>query len=402
MRLTAKAIHALHLPRGVADKVFFDDDLPGFGLRLRASGAKTWLVQYAIAGKTRRLTLGAAHVLDPGKAREAAKDALAKVRLGGDPANDKQTTRAAAANTVGSLLPIFLARQKAKLKPRSYEETERHLLGHSSALHARPVSAVERSEVAALLATLGEERGPAAANRTRASLSALFTWAAREGFCDANPVSYTNKQVERGARARVLADSELASIWYALGDDHYSAILRLLILLGGRREEVGALRWSEIDPDAAIITLPAERTKSRKPHLVPLPPAALAIIRAQPQRVDAAGRPRDLIFGNGDGGFQGWSNAKGELDARLAEGGVSLPHWTLHDFRRTLSTVLHERLGVAPHIVEAVLGHVSAGVAGVYNRASYRAEKRRALERWADFVLALVGEEDAAKVVSLR
>ena len=120
MRLTAKGIHALHLPRGAADKVFFDDDLPGFGLRLRASGAKTWLVQYAIAGKTRRLTLGATDVLDPGKARDAAKEVMAKVRLGGDPANDKQSARAAAANTLGSFLPLFLARQKAKLKPRSY------------------------------------------------------------------------------------------------------------------------------------------------------------------------------------------------------------------------------------------------------------------------------------------
>ena len=193
-----------------------------------------------------------------------------------------------------------------------------------------------------MLATLGQERGPAAANRTRASLSALFTWAAKEGLCDVNPVSFTNKAVEQGDRARVLADSELATIWYALGDDQYSAILRLLILLGGRREEIGALRWSEVDLDGAAIALPGERTKSRKPQLVPLSPPALAILAAQPQRVDAAGRSRDLIFGHGDGGFQGWSRSKSELDDRLAAAGASVPHWTLHDFRRTLSTTLHD------------------------------------------------------------
>jgi integrase len=405
MRLTAKGLHALRLPRGVADKAFFDDDLPGFGIRLRATGARTWLVQYAIAGKTRRLTLGSTDVLDPGKAREAAKDALAKVRLGGDPANDKQIVRAAAANTLGSLLPIFLARQKAKLKPRSYVETERHLVGYASALHARPVSAIDRREIAALLAALGQERGPAAANRTRASLSALFTWTAKEGFCEANPVSFTNKAVEKGDRERVVADSELAAIWYALGDDHYSIILRLLLLTGCRREEIGALRWSEIDPEAALITLPGERTKSSKPHLVPLPPIALDIIRAQPQRSDAAGRPRDLIFGHGDGGFQGWSRAKDELDKRLAAAGTPVTDWTLHDFRRTLSTTLHERFGIGPHVVESALGHIAghkAGVAGTYNKAVYLAERRRALERWADFVLALVGEESATKVVPLR
>jgi integrase len=251
---------------------------------------------------------------------------LAKVRLGGDPANEKQTTRAAAANTVGALLPAFMARQQAKLKLRSYIETERHLLGHVRALHARPVSAVDRSEVAALLTSLGQERGPAAANRTRASLSALFSWAAKEGLCDANPVSFTNKAIEQGARARVLADSELATIWYALGDDQYSAILRLLILLGGRREEIGALRWSEVDLDAAIITLPGERTKSRKPHVIPLSPSALAVVVAQPRRTDAAGNPRDLIFGHGDGGWQGWSTCKLDLDARIASGGAALPH----------------------------------------------------------------------------
>src|SRR5262249_27012107 len=90
MRLTASTIKTLKLPEGISDKVFFDDDLPGFGVRVRPSGVKPWLVQYAIAGKTRRMTLGSPAVLDPGKARDKAKDLLAQARLGRDPAVEKK------------------------------------------------------------------------------------------------------------------------------------------------------------------------------------------------------------------------------------------------------------------------------------------------------------------------
>jgi Arm DNA-binding domain len=105
MRLTASTIRSLTLPPGEVDRVFFDDDMPGLGLRLRVGGAKTWLLQYAVAGKTRRMTLGSIAVLDPGKARETAKDLLAQVRLGRDPAHEKVSARLKAAETFGALLP---------------------------------------------------------------------------------------------------------------------------------------------------------------------------------------------------------------------------------------------------------------------------------------------------------
>src|SRR6516162_7884427 len=179
MRLTAATIRTLSLRSGKSDHVFFDADLPGFGLRLRASGARTWLLQYAIAGRTRRMALGSVAVLDPGKARETAKRLLAQVRLGHDPARDKITARSKAAETFGALLPRFLERQRARLKPRSYEETERHLQRHAKALHGSPIEAVARRTVAARLAEIEKHNGPAARNRVRASLSAYFTWAAK-------------------------------------------------------------------------------------------------------------------------------------------------------------------------------------------------------------------------------
>jgi integrase len=406
-RLTATTIRTLVLPPGKADHVFFDSDLPGFGLRVRATGAKTWMVQYAVAGKTRRMVLGSPAVLDPGKAREAAKDLLATVRLGRDPAGEKAVTRAKAAETFGALLPRFLERQRARLKPRSLEETERHLVAHAKPLHGRPIEAIDRRTIATRLAEIAKASGPAASNRVRTSLSAFFSWAAREGYVESNPVAFTNKAVENGSRERVLTDEEITLIWRSVGDSQYGAIIKLLALSGARRDEVASLRWSEIDLDAATITLPPARTKNRREHVIPLSESALAILASKPRRTEADGTPRDLVFGYGRRGYQDWSGSKTDLDARIAAArkGRAALDWTLHDFRRSLSTALHERFGVPPHVVETVLGHVSGhkgGVSGIYNKAAYLDERRRALQRWAEHIENLVSGKKPSTIVKLR
>jgi integrase len=166
----------------------------------------------------------------------------------------------------------------------------------------------------------------------------------------------------------------------------------LLILTGQRREEIGALRRRAVDLEKLVITLPSERTKNSRPHEVPLSKPALTILKLHPPRVG-----RDFMFGDGPrngngrhGGFQGWSKSKAALDKQAAIGS-----WRLHDVRRTVATRMAE-LGVQPHVIEAVLNHVSghkAGVAGVYNRSSYAAEKRAALELWAKHVQLLIDSE---------
>jgi integrase len=205
-----------------------------------------------------------------------------------------------------------------------------------------------------------------------------------EGLLDTNPILYTNKPETRPARARVLSEAELPALWSALrDDDDYSDIVKLLILTLCRRDEIGGLRWDEIDFGKALVEIPAERMKNDKPHLVPLSKAALAILKRRTQG------DRDHVFGVGPRGFQGWSWRRKDLDDRIAG---PRPSWTLHDFRRTGSTVLHEQLGVLPHIVERVLAHVGhqSGIAGTYNKADYIVEKRRALEHWAEYVDAVV------------
>jgi hypothetical protein len=214
VKLTPATIRTLTLPPGVTDKVFFDEDLPGFGLRVRASGVHSWMVQYAIARRTRRIVLGLASALAPSRARAIAETLLAQVRLGRDPAGEKDQAKAKAGETFGALLPNFLDRQMARLKPRSYQETERHLKMYAKALHGSPIEALTKRTIAARLAEIEKRNGAVTRNRVRASLSAYFTWLAREGYIDANPVTFTNKADEnRGANGYFLTKNYGSSGW---------------------------------------------------------------------------------------------------------------------------------------------------------------------------------------------
>ncbi len=202
-----------------------------------------------------------------------------------------------------------------------------------------------------------------------------------------NPVVGTNKSTDEVSRDRVLSDKELAAIWNACSEDDYGRILRLLALTGQRREEVAAIAHSEIN--GTLWTLSAARTKNGREHEVPLSDQALNIIESVPRRDD-----RDLLFGAGAGPFSGFSKAKAAMDTRL---GKKVAPWRLHDLRRTAATGM-ARLGVQPHVIEAVLNHISghkAGVAGVYNRATYRTEKEAALKLWAEHVQQIASADEA-------
>jgi integrase len=400
MKLTKANSSRLKLPLGKSDVIYFDEDLPGFGLRLRAGGKRVWIAQYRFGAKQRRVTLGDQRKLDADAARAEAKSRLAKVTLGLDPQREKINARATNANTLDGVVVNFLAFKQTTLRAKSFTEMSRYLKQHWKPLHAIPINGIRRSDVAGQLTKITREHGTTAAARARAALSGLFTWAMGEGIdIDQNPVIGTNRPPEPKARERVLSDDEIADIWRACRDDDYGRIIKLLLLTGARRDEIGGLSWQEVDPTGASIILPASRTKNSRPHLIPLAPTALSIIREISPRSG-----RSHLFGEGPidkgkahGGFLGWSKAKRALDQRIqahrnAVGDKNGSSWRVHDLRRTASTGMGQ-IGVLPHVIEAVINHASGykrGVAGIYNRAKYEPEVRAALELWADHVTSIV------------
>jgi integrase len=401
-KLDAKAITALTLPRGKGEAFLWDAEITGFGYRLRRSAdgglLRSYVAQYRSNGRLRRATIGSADKITTAQARDAARKMLAQVELGHDPQAEKVEKRRRDAYTTKSVIEEYLAAKQSELRPQSYRVKKLYLTGpYFQALHPLAVTDVARSDVARCVRNIAHKHGPSTAAAARRALSSFFGWAIADGLLGdgANPVEGSHRPDDSASRDRVLTDAELAAIWRGCGDDEYGRIVRLLILLGNRRQEVGGMRWSEIDLKAGTWTLPAERAKNNHAVTVALPPAAIAIIGAVPVTT------RDQLFGSrADAGFTAWDYGKAELDRRLE--GAAKP-WRLHDVRRTVATRMAD-IGIEPHVIEACLNHYSGhrrGVAGVYNRSPYEKPVKIALARWSEQVLSLV-EGRKSKVVSLR
>lgn len=316
MRFTAAEIRRLPLAadKGKADLIYFDDDLPGFGLRIRSGGKRSWIIQYRnSAGNTRRQTLGDVRTLDLEKARRAAKARLATVTLGGDPQAEKLEARNRAKITLGSIADRYLEFKKLTLRPSTYKADQRYLTHHWKPLRGVPLHAIKRMDVAARLGELVKAHGSTAAARARSTLSALFTWAMREGVADENPVIGTNDPAAGiPSRDRVLGRDEIRVIWNNCRDDDFGRIVRLLLLTGCRREEIGGLEWAEVNFDSGVMTIPGRRTKNHRTLSLTLPAVALDILQSAPRRED-----RKFVFGERGGAFSAWSYSTLALSSRV-------------------------------------------------------------------------------------
>jgi integrase len=403
MRLTATNIRALALPEDKHDVIHFDSGLPKFGIRLRrASGGRvvrSWVCQFRVRGRSQRVLLGSADILNPEQARTAAKTLLAKVALGHDPQAEKAAKRQQAARTFRSVVEAYLAAKQPGLRPVSLRIARLYLLTGSyfRSLHPFAVNVITRSDIATCVRAISRKHSVTTAAAARRALSAFFAWSIAEGVMGdcPNPVDGSYRPADPTPRDHVLADAELVAIWNACGDDDYGRIVRLLILLGNRRQEIGSMKFSELNMGAGTWTLPAERSKNRRSHTITLPAPALTIINSVPR---LAGR--DPLFGDRANGFTGWGKGKAELDARL---GNAVAPWQVRDLRRACASGM-QRLGVRVEVIERALNHVSGsyrGVAGVYQRDPMTDEVRTAFVRWSEHVLALVeGRPD--KVIALR
>jgi integrase len=358
------------------DGWLWDSAVNGFGARKQTKGVFYYL-RYRHNGTQIMKSIGRhGSPWTPDTARNEAQRLLGTLAGGDDPFAQPLSSEG-----FGAEIGRYLDRKRPVLRAGSFGEIARYLREYSAPLHKMKLEEIDRRTIAVLLGQIEQTKGPVARNRVRSALSGFFAWAITEGLLEANPVQGTAKANENGSRERVLTSDELRKLWRSLDDGRFSDIVRLLLLTGQRRNEIGWLQWREIDLARKLIVLAPERTKNHRQHEVPLSRQTLAILERQPRRNSSG-----FLFSD-TRGFKNWDAAKARLDRRLA-----VAPWTLHDLRRTCATGMAE-LGVQPHIIEAVLNHVSghkAGVAGIYNRARYEGEMRDALTKWADHVEALI------------
>ena len=395
MKFTRANVAALMLPLDKTDFIIFDETTPGFGVRLRAGGKRTWVAQIRADGRTRRLAIGDIEQIELEPARAAAKRFFAEATLGNDPIKARAEARAKAATTVGSTIEKYLAVREPVARKSTYDDTVRYLRRYFAPLHDRPVEALTRRDVALAVSDLVKNHGRVAAARARSALSAFYTWALKEGIAgESNPVAFTNDPApNEKPRERVLSPAELRAIWRSLPDNRYGAVLRLLFYTACRRQEIGSLEWSEIDFDRAMLVIPGNKTKNHRTHRLPLVPEAIEILRATP-RTDSP-----FVFG-GRRGLTSFSYSNRELRTCLAASGDVTEDWRLHDIRRTVRSELGD-LGVEPWVAETILAHKRAGIEGTYNWAKLEKQMRTALTLWADRLRAIV-EGGETNVVSLR
>jgi integrase len=398
-------VSRLKVPAGKRDIQVFDSSLPGFGIRKFETGKAFYFVKFTVGAQQRKLSLGPVVPGVLGAMRRRASEILMHARVGRDLVGEKRAARTKQpAVTFGELVPRYLRDRQSELRDASYVEVARYLERYWQPLHGLGIDAIQRRDVVAEIDRIADAHGKVSADRARTSLSAFFAWAIDRGYLDLNPVQNIQRRAQGAGRTRVLTEAELVEVWKACGEDDYGRIVRLLILTGQRKTEIGDLSWPEVDLEKRQLDLPAERTKNKRPHLVPLSDEALAIVRAV-LRFDT----RVFLFGTGSRGFQGWSKAKQFLDDRIDEARASLgtkpiSAWTIHDLRRSVVTHLHERGFAQPHAVEAIVNHVSGhrgGVAGVYNKALYLSERRKALDIWGQHLTALL-EKRVGNVVPMR
>jgi len=243
----------------------WDTTCVGFGARRQTNGL-FYYVRYRHNGTQVVRSIGRhGSAWTPETARQRARQVLGTVALGTDP-----FAHTLSAEGFAHEVARYLERRRVALKPRAYGEVARHLTKQSAPLARLKLAQIDRRAIATLLAQIETTSGFVARNRVRSSLSAFFTWAIAEGLLDTNPVAGTAKAEEGGSRERVLTREELVKLWHSLGQDRYSDIVRLLLLTGQRRGEIGKLAWSEIDFARGMIVLPAERVKNSREHELPL------------------------------------------------------------------------------------------------------------------------------------
>ena len=392
IRLTKSAIDAL--PTSKSDVVYWDAGYPGFGVKVTPKGRKVFIVLYRTAGagsKLRKYTIGPYGRVTLHQARVAAQRIFAAKLEGRDPAAEKrEAKRRVVADRVEDLLEIFISQRLSQ--NRSGGEIARLLRREmEKAWVGRSIHEINKRDVVELVSAIERRGAPIAANKTLKSIKAFLRWCVGRAILDQSPAENVPLPSKEIARDRVLDDDELAQVILAarkIGGP-YGDIVELLALTGQRREEVARLQWAELDLAQRVWTLPKSRTKNAKAHVVHLSKQSMAVLT----RADQPGSYGFSLLGTKP--FQEFSRAKRRLDQLSGVTG-----WRLHDLRRTCVSGM-ARLGITPHVADKILNHQAgtiSGVAAVYQRHDFLAERQGALDVWGAHVERILGVSQERRI----
>ncbi|MDE9449918.1 tyrosine-type recombinase/integrase [Aliiroseovarius sp. Z3] len=367
---------------------FRDELMAGLVLRISTSGTKTFCLHKRINGKMRRLTIGRFPVLSLAETRERVRQVLYEIETGRF--EDRTGIEVETKPTLGDVIPDYIEKH-AKVHNRDWKRKEA-LLAKFTILHGKQIDEIKRADVVQACDVIGKS-APVSANRALAHLKHLMSWCVESGIMDASPISGMKPRAKEQPRERVLTDDELGALWAVCGDEGYpfGDCMKLLILSGQRRAEVAEMRWSELDLEKRLWTLPSQRAKNGKQHTVPITDAMLEVLRKTPRFFNS-----DYVFTTtGKSPASGFGRVKERLDKALPDG---TEPWIIHDLRRTMSTNM-AMLGVPQPVTEALLNHktgVVSGVAAIYNVYSYADEKREALGKWNQHLGSMLAKREEA------
>ena len=392
-----------------------DTVVPGLMLRVSDSGVKSWSVLYKVKGEggaspttgrplkgtQRRISLGIYPILGVKQARETAMDVLQKAFAGSDArVTRNESLLARQSNTVEAVAKRFID-QDAKPNIESWSKIER-----AFELHVYPewgernISDIRRRDVHELLDGLIAKGKTGTASDVRKHLSRLFNWAIDREIIAENPLSgLKRKDLQYKADAgRALTDEELRAIWRAADRMNYpfGPYFKMMILTGQRRNEWADAKHSEICFKRKVLEIPKARFKGRRDHVVPMSPLAWSIYETMPKWNGKD--PYVFSTQAGEVPISGFSKAKTYLDELVTEElrkllgdpEAMLTDYRIHDFRVTCESRLAD-LGFNQDVRDAVLGHAKVGLQRTYNKHDYADEKRRALDRYAEHIMGVVG-----------
>lgn len=389
MTLTDTALKALK-PRA---KPYTVTDDRGLYVEVFPTGGIVWRYRYRLNGKTEKLTLGKYPALTLKNARIKRDEAAQAAAMGTSPAAQKQLAKVAAADatTVAEFGERFF--REIVAKDRSDLTIPRRYFDKSivPAIGARPVRDVTTEDVRAIIWKKKDEGFDAAAGQIRGVLKRLFDYAMTAGLVTVNPVlALPMRHVHKAkARERALTPDEIRKFLVATFESNirrqFKIGLHLFLLTMVRKSELLLARWEHVDFEQAEWHIPAKNSKTGKPHIVFLSTQAVALFK---ELQALAGGSELALPGRGSLTKPFAHNAINNA-LKVALAGQDIPAFTIHDLRRTASTLLHEA-GWPSDVVEKALNHTIGGVRGIYNRAEYESQRREMLQFWADHVEQLM------------